>query len=67
MNRKIQSLKNWDRDCAEVIEWLLQNKESNEFAKRVDLPAVVGVTVRDRQFINAIESCFNANQLKVLH
>ena len=67
MNRKISSLRNWDRDCAEVIEWLLRNKESNEFAKRVDLPAVVGVTVRDRQFADAVESCFTANQLKVSH
>lgn len=65
MNRKISSLRNWDKDCAEVVEWLLRNKEDNEFARRVDLPPVVGVTVRERQFIDAVESCFSANQLKV--
>ncbi|KAF8484425.1 P-loop containing nucleoside triphosphate hydrolase protein [Gautieria morchelliformis] len=64
LNRKISSLRNWDRDCAEVIVWFLKNKESNEFARRVDLPAVVGVTVRDKKYVDAVESCFNANQLK---
>ena len=64
MNRKLASLHNWDKDCAEVIVWFLKNKETNEFARRVDLPAVVGVTVRDKRYVDAVETCFSTHQLK---
>jgi hypothetical protein len=65
MIRKLQSLHNWDRDCAEVAQWFLKNKDSNDFAKQVELPAMLTLTVPDSQFVNTVKTCFNANQMKV--
>jgi hypothetical protein len=64
MQQKINMLGRWDADCADVVMWLLRNKDTNDFAKRVEIPAAVSVTVRDKHYVNAVESCFNANQLK---
>jgi hypothetical protein len=62
---KLQSLYNWDRDCAEVAHWVLKNKDSNDFAKWVELPAMLTLTLPDGCFANTIETCFNANQMNV--
>lgn len=66
-NRKVQALERWDRDCAEVVRWILANRSTNEFAARIDLPAIIGIDVKDQRFANAVEACFNANQMKVCH
>ncbi|KAF8520766.1 hypothetical protein BU17DRAFT_88654 [Hysterangium stoloniferum] len=64
MIRKLQSLHNWDKDCAAVAHWFIKNKDTNDFAKRVELPAMLTLTVPDGRFANAVEACFNANQMK---
>lgn len=63
--QKLAKLQRWDPDCAEVVTWLLKHKDTDEFAQRVGIPAAVSVTIRDRKYTDAAESCFNANQLKV--
>lgn len=64
-DQKLQKLGQWDADCANVVQWLEQNKETNTFAQRVTLPAYVSLTVRDQRYVNAIEACLGANQIKV--
>ncbi|KAF8589644.1 P-loop containing nucleoside triphosphate hydrolase protein [Ramaria rubella] len=64
MKRKFFSLQKWDPECAAVVDWLMRQRETNDFAKRVELPAYMEVTVRDKSFVNAVEACFSANQFK---
>ncbi|GJJ08189.1 hypothetical protein Clacol_002397 [Clathrus columnatus] len=63
-NRKVQALGRWDRDCAEVVNWILANRATNEFAARIDLPAVIGVDLKDQRYANSVEACFGGNQMK---
>lgn len=67
MRRKLEALRRWDSQTAEVAGWILNNREQdNQFAKRVDLPAILDITVRDgAHYAAAVEACMNANQLRV--
>ncbi|KIJ57229.1 hypothetical protein M422DRAFT_23312 [Sphaerobolus stellatus SS14] len=65
MNQKLSELSKWDSACAEVARYILNARANGDgFAQRVDLPAVLDVSVNDRNFANAVEACMNANQLK---
>ncbi|PSR78324.1 hypothetical protein PHLCEN_2v7446 [Hermanssonia centrifuga] len=61
-HRKLDHLTRWDRDCAEVVRWLRANR--HRFKMEVFDPPVLSLTVPDKRFINAIESCFSQNDLK---
>ena len=61
--RKLQALSRWDRDTHDAILWLRENR--NKFKMEVFEPPTMVLTVPDRRFANAVESCFNAAQLKV--
>lgn len=61
--QKLHKLQNWDRDTHDAILWLRQNK--HRFKMEVFEPPLMCLTVPKKQFINAVESCFSAPQLKV--
>ncbi|KAN0134136.1 hypothetical protein V8E53_004519 [Lactarius tabidus] len=60
--RKLQSLGKYDPDCANVINWLRQNK--HRFRMEIIEPAAVSVTVPNKSYVNAVEACFNGSQLR---
>lgn len=62
-HRKLQNLRNSDRNCADVVEWLRQNQR--KFKMEVMEPPILSVTVTDPRFTQAVENCFSGNQLKV--
>ena len=61
--RKLQALVRWDRDTHDAILWLRENRD--KFKMEVFEPPLMVLTVPDRRFVNAVEACFNAAQLKV--
>ncbi|EGO27756.1 hypothetical protein SERLADRAFT_354935 [Serpula lacrymans var. lacrymans S7.9] len=63
-HRKLQNLSKWDKDCADAVAWLRNNQ--NKFKMEVFEPPVICLTVPDKRYTNAVEACFNANQLKTL-
>jgi hypothetical protein len=67
MRRKLEALGRWDPQTADVANWILRMREQgNEFAKRVELPAILNVTVRDSQrYAAAVETCMSAAQQRV--
>ena len=62
-HQKLEALKRSDSDCGAVVEWLRRNQ--NRFRMEVFEPAVLCVTVPNRGYIDAVESCFGLTQLKV--
>jgi hypothetical protein len=61
--QKLQKLHNWDKDTHDAILWLRKNR--NLFKMEVFEPPLMCLTVPNKSFINAVESCFKAAQLKV--
>lgn len=61
--RKLQALSRWDRDTHDAILWLRENRD--KFKMEVFEPPLMVLTVPDRRFVNAVEACFTAPQLKV--
>ncbi|KAI0658644.1 P-loop containing nucleoside triphosphate hydrolase protein [Cubamyces menziesii] len=61
-HQKLEALKRSDSDCGAVVEWLRRNQ--NRFRMEVFEPAVLCVTVPNRGYIDAVESCFGLTQLK---
>lgn len=62
-HRKLQNLAKYDPDCAAVIHWLRKNK--HRFRMEIIEPAAVSLTVPNKNYVNAVEACFNNSQLKV--
>ena len=60
--RKLQALGRWDRDTHDAIVWLRNNRD--KFKMEVFEPPIMVLTVPDKSFVNAVESCFTAPQLK---
>ncbi|KAG8218951.1 hypothetical protein J3R82DRAFT_4662 [Butyriboletus roseoflavus] len=63
-HRKLENLRTWDRDHAEAVAWLRNNQ--SRFKMEVFEPPMICCNVPDKKFTNAVEACFNANQLKTL-
>jgi structural maintenance of chromosomes protein 5 len=61
--RKLQMLARWDKDCADTVEWLRKNQ--HRFKMEVFEPPAISLTVPDKRFVDHVEACFSANQLKV--
>ncbi len=61
--RKLQNLAHYDPDCAAVINWLRANKD--RFRREIIEPAAVSLTVPNKDYVHAVEACFNITQLKV--
>ncbi|KAH8989237.1 P-loop containing nucleoside triphosphate hydrolase protein [Lactarius akahatsu] len=55
-------LAKFDPDCAAVIHWLRKN--THRFRMEIIEPAAVSLTVPNKNYVNAVEACFNAAQLK---
>jgi hypothetical protein len=62
-HRKLENLKRWDKDTHDAVIWLRQNRD--KFKQEIIEPPCLSLSVKDKRFTNAIEACFNANQLKV--
>lgn len=62
-HRKLQNLAQYDSDCAAVINWLRVNK--HRFRMEIIEPAVISLTVPNKDYVHAVETCFNITQLKV--
>ena len=63
--RKLKELEKWDKDCHDAIIWLRKDCNKQKFRMEVFEPPFISLTVPDKKYVNAIEACFNANQLKV--
>ncbi|KAI8989879.1 P-loop containing nucleoside triphosphate hydrolase protein [Trametes punicea] len=61
-HQKLEALKRSDVDCGEVVEWLRKNR--HRFRMEVFEPAVLCVTVPNRAYVDAVESCFGGTQLR---
>ncbi|KAN0097138.1 P-loop containing nucleoside triphosphate hydrolase protein [Tylopilus felleus] len=61
-HRKLENLRTWDRDHADAVAWLRNNQ--SRFKMEVFEPPMICCSVPDKRFTNAVEACFNANQLK---
>jgi hypothetical protein len=61
--RKLQNLGQDDSDCAAVINWLRLNK--HRFRMEIIEPAAISLTVPNKDYVHAVEACFNNTQLKV--
>jgi hypothetical protein len=59
----LQNLLRWDKDCYDGILWLRKNQD--QFRMQVFEPPIISLTVPDKNYIHAVEACFNSNQLKV--
>jgi len=62
-HRKLQNLAQYDSDCAAVINWLRVNK--HRFRMEIIEPAAISLTVPNKDYVHAVEACFNITQLKV--
>ncbi|KAI9462755.1 P-loop containing nucleoside triphosphate hydrolase protein [Russula earlei] len=61
-HRKLQNLAQHDPDCAAVITWLRANK--HRFCMEIMEPAVISLTVPNKDYVHAVEACFTATQFK---
>ncbi|KAG9317772.1 hypothetical protein JVU11DRAFT_1992 [Chiua virens] len=61
-HRKLENLRKWDPHHAEAVSWLRNNQ--NKFKMEVFEPPMICCSVPDKRFTNAVEACFNVNQLK---
>jgi hypothetical protein len=61
-HQKLDALRKWDYDCAEVVAWLRNNQ--HRFQMEVLEPPIVTLGVRDPRYVDAIDACFNSNQLR---
>ncbi|KAF8165900.1 P-loop containing nucleoside triphosphate hydrolase protein [Crassisporium funariophilum] len=60
--QKLQMMSRWDKDTHDTIIWLRNHKHL--FKMEVFETPFMCLTVRDRRYTNAVEACFNGNQLK---
>ncbi|OBZ70474.1 Structural maintenance of chromosomes protein 5 [Grifola frondosa] len=61
-HRKLEDLGRWDKDCAEVVVWLRKNRE--RFKMEIFEPVQLCLTVPNKNYVHAVESCFGGAQLK---
>ncbi|TDL30065.1 P-loop containing nucleoside triphosphate hydrolase protein [Rickenella mellea] len=60
-HRRLADLSKWNKDCAEIVHWLRKNQ--TRFRMPVIEPAVISLSVPDAQYCDAVEACFNVNQI----
>lgn len=63
-HRKLERLRQQDRDCAEAVAWLRNNQD--RFKMEVFEPPMICCSVSDKKYTNAVEACFSKTQLKTL-
>ncbi|KAI6127379.1 hypothetical protein EDD16DRAFT_283257 [Pisolithus croceorrhizus] len=61
-HRKLENLRQHDRDCADAVAWLRNNQE--KFKMEVFEPPMICCSVPDGRYTNAVEACFSISQLK---
>ena len=61
--RKLVELEKWDRDSADAVRWLRKNQD--KFRMQVFEPPLLILNVPDWRFTDAVEGCFNSNQIRV--
>ncbi|KAJ7760373.1 hypothetical protein B0H16DRAFT_1719878 [Mycena metata] len=60
---KLRALAKWDRDAADAVVWLRNNK--NRFRMEVFEPPALSVTVPNQGFAAAVENSFSSAQMKM--
>ncbi|EJF55700.1 hypothetical protein DICSQDRAFT_175618, partial [Dichomitus squalens LYAD-421 SS1] len=61
-HQKLEQLKRFDSDAADVVIWLRSNR--HRFRQEIFEPAFLCVTVPNRQYVDAVEACFGDTQLR---
>ncbi|KZT06482.1 P-loop containing nucleoside triphosphate hydrolase protein [Laetiporus sulphureus 93-53] len=61
-HRKFEALTRWDRDCADAVHWLRDNR--HKFKMEVFEPPMLCLTVPNSNFVHAVEGCFSSSALK---
>ncbi|EMD40340.1 hypothetical protein CERSUDRAFT_44956, partial [Gelatoporia subvermispora B] len=61
-HRKLEALARWDRDCADTVRWLRENR--HRFKMEIFEPPTLSVTVPDRRYVSAVENCFSGDQMR---
>jgi hypothetical protein len=56
-------MERWDKDTYDAIIWVRNNRDL--FRMEVFETPYMRLSVKDQKYTNAVEACFNANQLKV--
>ncbi|KAJ3553657.1 hypothetical protein NM688_g3492 [Phlebia brevispora] len=61
-HQKLANLGRWDKDCADTVVWLRENK--HRFRMEIFEPPFLSVNISDKRFTAAIEACFGGNEMK---
>jgi hypothetical protein len=56
-------MERWDKDTYDAIIWVRNNR--NLFKMEVFETPYMRLSVKRKEYANAVEACFNGNQLKV--
>ena len=62
--QRLQAMERWDKDTYDAIIWVRNNKDL--FKMEVFETPYMRLSVKEKRYANAVEACFNANQLKVI-
>lgn len=60
---KLRALEQWDRDCADTVKWLRENR--HRFKMEVFEPPMLSLQVPNKNFASAVETLFSANDMRV--
>lgn len=63
-HQKLEALRRFDPDCADVVQWLRSNRD--RFRMEIFEPAILCVTVPNRSYADAVEACFSHAQLRTI-
>ena len=61
-HQKLEHLRRFDADAADVVDWLRANRA--KFRMEIFEPALLCVTVPNRHYVDAVEACFGGPQLR---
>ncbi|CAL1699970.1 unnamed protein product [Somion occarium] len=61
-SRRLKELEKVDKDAADVVQWLRQNR--HRFRMDIIEPPILSCAVPDTKFATAVEACFNFNDLR---
>jgi hypothetical protein len=62
-NQKLANLKKWSAETHDALVWIRKNQD--KFRMPIMEPPCVSMTVTDKRYADAVESCFSGQQLQV--
>ncbi|KAF9528049.1 P-loop containing nucleoside triphosphate hydrolase protein [Crepidotus variabilis] len=60
--QRLEAMARWDIDTADAIRWVRDNRD--KFKMEVFETPFMRLTIPDKKFADAVEACFNSNQIK---